>query len=113
MRSLVLAGSAVLFVGCATKFDAPPTLVEARAAYARIAAGPAGTQNRPLLQDAKNSLDSAEAALGTTWEYVVVDNAYLAIRKAELAEARAQLAEVVRGLNLAQQQLNDLEHPPK
>ncbi len=100
--------------GCAAagkydKFETPAALTEARATYARVVATPAATAHQSVMLDAKKDLDAAEAALGTTWEYVVIDNAYVAGRKAELVEVQADISVSVAKRDSVQQRLAELE----
>jgi outer membrane protein OmpA-like peptidoglycan-associated protein len=77
--------------GCATTMP-PNELVTARANYTRAAAGPASTLAPSDLNNAKKTLDQAEASFkeeGDTAE--TKDIAYGAARSAELAESRARI----------------------
>ena len=86
-QTLVLAIAAAGATGCGTT-QPSKDLVEARAAFARIQAGTAGTELPAEVYDAKKVLDQAESTRS-------VDDAYLAQRKAQLVEAhgKALLAE--------------------
>jgi outer membrane protein OmpA-like peptidoglycan-associated protein len=79
---------------CATSAP-PPELVEARATYARAAAGPAASLAAARLRLAKQALDDAELAFGGPAPHSVRTKAYVATRGAETAEAEAQ-AELLR-----------------
>ncbi|HSO35090.1 MAG TPA: OmpA family protein [Labilithrix sp.] len=72
---------------------APPSeLVDARAAYARAAAGPAAQLDPADLHTAKISLDAAERQFADESDSPgTKDTAYVALRRTELAESRARI----------------------
>jgi outer membrane protein OmpA-like peptidoglycan-associated protein len=106
--------------GCASA-QPPRELIDARAAYARAAAGDAPKVEPAALHDAKESLDHAEVAFEHDADSPMTrDKAYVAMRKAELAEvlasselARQQTAEAqariqeekIRSASAAREQL--------
>ncbi|CAN5880901.1 hypothetical protein BH11MYX4_BH11MYX4_26650 [soil metagenome] len=71
---------------------APPSeLVDARAAYARAAAGPAAQLDPADLHTAKMSLDAAERQFADESDSPgTKDTAYVALRRTELAESRGR-----------------------
>lgn len=90
LRIGLVLGAILTTVGCSAAI--PPTeLVTARSNYARAAAGPASQLAMADLDNAKKTLDVAEAAFkedGDTAEGK--DLAYAAARNAEIAEVRAR-----------------------
>jgi outer membrane protein OmpA-like peptidoglycan-associated protein len=88
-RQILIGACFVLSMGCA---HTPPTeLVQARAAYDRVAAGPAKEYNPAGLHVAKNSLLAAERSFQQKEDsWLVQGQAYIAMRKAELAESLAR-----------------------
>jgi outer membrane protein OmpA-like peptidoglycan-associated protein len=91
--------TALLLLGCgSTKVAAPKELIDARAAYASAASGPAAQYNPSDLHVAKTSLDRAE-------QWYAQDpgapetrtQSYLALRRAQIASAQGQT-----GLAIAQ-----------
>ena len=90
IRIGLVLGAILTTVGCSASI--PPTeLVTARSNYARAAGGPASQLAQADLDNAKKTLDVAEAAFkedGDTPESK--DLAYAAARNAEIAEVRAR-----------------------
>jgi outer membrane protein OmpA-like peptidoglycan-associated protein len=79
-------------VGCATP-PRPAELVDARAAYNRAQAGPAGETNRAGLMEARQALDAAEHEYRTDPRSKDVKTlGYVALRKAQTAEADGNTA---------------------
>ena len=88
--TLFIASAGALLLACA--HTAPRELVDARAAYARAADGPAKDHTPAELHVARDSLIVAERAFTDDGDTVLVrDQAYIAQRKAELAEVLAQM----------------------
>jgi outer membrane protein OmpA-like peptidoglycan-associated protein len=88
--AVTLAAGPLVGLGCAHSFPPPRELVEARAAYARAAGGPAQQLSPARLKLAREALNSAEMSYGGAPETEVRDRAYIAIRRAESAEAEAE-----------------------
>jgi outer membrane protein OmpA-like peptidoglycan-associated protein len=85
-----VAAVSLLASGCA---ETPKELVDARAAYKRASTGPAAQTNPVQVQEAKASLDDAEAACNSCWDNSAGrDKAYVALRKSERAEALSRNA---------------------
>ena len=83
-------------VGCAEAVP-PKELNDARAAYKTTAEGPAGKESLVELHNAKQSLDSAEAAFKDKGDdQETRDKAYVAVRKAEFAAATARTVVAAR-----------------
>jgi hypothetical protein len=97
-------------LACATTFDPPRELVSVRANYARVAASPASRGRKDLLDQAKKTIQESEAALGVSWDYVVIDKTYVAERTLELIETKAATEEAVRRVNDLSRELADLEN---
>jgi outer membrane protein OmpA-like peptidoglycan-associated protein len=93
-----------LAVGCAT--GPSPELLQARAAYARAASGPAPRVVPNLLQTAKEDLDAAEASRGVEGRH----RAYVALRRAETAEVSADGVLIVERLNQIDHALAEIQH---
>jgi outer membrane protein OmpA-like peptidoglycan-associated protein len=99
--------TALLLMGCgSTKVAAPKELVDARAAYAAAAAGPAAQYNPSDLHVAKTSLDRAE-------QWYAQDpgasetrtQAYLALRRSQIAAAQGQAGLAIAQRDQAQRAL--------
>jgi outer membrane protein OmpA-like peptidoglycan-associated protein len=98
--------------GCVTE-NPPKELIDARATYQRVAAGPAAELNPAGVADAKTQLARAEKSY-VDHKYDVVrsgdftrDEAYLAMRKAQLAETEAGAALASREKARLDRQLAD------
>jgi hypothetical protein len=89
---LSMAGIGVFGLACAQSYPPPRELINARSAYARATAGPARTLSAARLKLAKQSLNGAELAYGSTSEEEVRDRSYVALRQVETAEAEASAA---------------------
>jgi outer membrane protein OmpA-like peptidoglycan-associated protein len=102
----VLGVAAAVAVGCAT---APPVeLINARAAYARASAGPAGQLAPADLHKARLVLDQAERALSDERNLGrAVDFAYIAERTAQIAEVHARTALAEKETSRATRDLGD------
>jgi outer membrane protein OmpA-like peptidoglycan-associated protein len=93
-----LTATALAFMLACGATMPPNELVEARAAYHRAEAGPAGKVAPAQVHVAKKALDDAEKAFDDQGDQPEVrDKAYVALRKAQTAEARA-------GASVAEQQ---------
>ncbi len=92
MRLKIMKSAAfLLMVGCASA-QPPRELVSARAAYARVNAGPAAQSVPEEVRKARLALDSAERSFAEEPEGSVTrDLSYIAERKAQLAEAKGQI----------------------
>ncbi len=89
-HKIVVGSLGLLFVsalaGCAAAVP-PQDLVNARTAYHRASAGPAGQYDPADLHVAQVQLDAAEASFQKDGDTQATrDQAYIAVRKAELAE---------------------------
>lgn len=106
--TLFIASAGALLLACA--HTAPRELVDARAAYARAADGPAKDHTPAELHVARDSLIVAERAFTDDGDTVLVrDQAYIAQRKAELAEALARTEMFKKGIAAAGQQEDLIE----
>ena len=102
--SLTILAALAASTGCASA-QPPPELVDARAAYARAAAGDATQLTPAALHDAKVALDTAEGAFNKDADSPTArDKAYVAVRKAELAQVLASTALARRDEAQAQNQ---------
>jgi len=94
-RSQFVATIPVALIVITACGSAPPPaeLVDAREAYARANAGPASELAPVQLEDARQSLEAAEAAFEDDPEALSTqDLAYVALREAETAEAHGAVA---------------------
>ncbi len=85
-------GSLALLAGCATTtvVTPPPELAQARAAYSTAATGPAAQYAPGDLNEAKRTLDRAEALYrAQPASPAARGQAYVALRRVEIAEANA------------------------
>jgi len=109
IRSYAAALAAVvLALGVVACGSSPPPkeLLEARAAYQKAQAGPAGQVNPAQVHVAKESLDQAEKSFNddaTSPE--TRDRAYIALRKSQLAEAQAGMMVAEQDRDKAQRDL--------
>lgn len=102
-----VAAVSLLASGCA---ETPKELVDARAAYKRASTGPAAQTNPVQVQEAKASLDDAEAACMSCWDTSAGrDKAYVALRKSELAEVLGRNAVAGKDLEASNLQLAALQ----
>jgi len=102
-----VAAVGLLASGCA---ETPKELIDARAAYKRASTGPAAKSNPVQVQEAKTSLDEAEAACNSCMDNSAgQDKAYVALRKAERAEVLGRTAQLGGELNTANTQLAGLQ----
>jgi outer membrane protein OmpA-like peptidoglycan-associated protein len=102
-----VAAVGLLASGCA---ETPKELVDARAAYKRASTGPAAQTNPVQVQEAKASLDDAEAACMSCWDTSAGrDKAYVALRKSERAEAMSRNALAGNDLEASEIQLAALQ----
>jgi outer membrane protein OmpA-like peptidoglycan-associated protein len=94
MRSYLMAAvSLSLFTAACGAAVPPPELVDARATYARATEGPAGELAPVELEEARQSLETAEAAFeDDSGAPLTRDLAYVALRNAESAEAQGAQA---------------------
>lgn len=99
--------TALLLLGCgSTKVAAPKELIDARAAYASAASGPAAQYNPSDLHVAKTSLDRAEqwyAQDPTAPE--TRTQSYLALRRSQIAAAQGQTGLAIAQRDQAQRAL--------
>lgn len=102
-----VAAVSLLASGCA---ETPKELVDARAAYKRASTGPAAQTNPVQVQEAKASLDDAEAACMSCWDTSAGrDKAYVALRKSERAEVLGRNAVAGKDLEASNLQLAALQ----
>ncbi len=106
----ILGGTLLLGMGCAHDAPPPRELADARAEYARAAAGPARDQDSARLRLAKEALDRAEADYRNAGDdQVVRSEAYVALRRAQAAEAAADAALASQRRTAALNQLATLQ----
>jgi len=105
----ILGGTLLFGVGCAHE-PPPRELADARASYARAAAGPAREQDSAQLRLAKEALDRAEADYRNDGnDDVVASEAYVALRRSQAAEAAAAAALATQRREAALHQLATLQ----
>jgi outer membrane protein OmpA-like peptidoglycan-associated protein len=94
---------ALLFAAACAQALPPQQLLDARAAYAKAAEGPATTLNPAQLHVAKETLDLAEKTFADQGDTETTrDRAYLASRRAELAAAVARTTQIEQGTATSQ-----------
>jgi outer membrane protein OmpA-like peptidoglycan-associated protein len=94
---------ALLFAAACAQALPPQQLLDARAAYAKAAEGPATTLNPAQLHVAKETLDLAEKTFADQGDTETTrDRAYLASRRAEPAAAVARTTQIEQGTATSQ-----------
>lgn len=108
-RLALLTTTSIMAAACATT-PVPKALMDARAAYAGAANGPAAQLDPAQLHVAQEDLASAEASFHNEGDsFRARDLAYVAMREAQVADARARTIEYDQEVNLAQHRVEVTE----
>jgi outer membrane protein OmpA-like peptidoglycan-associated protein len=90
VRTFGLLGVTAASLAACASTQPPRELLDARAAYAKAASGPAAQLRPDTLNDARNTLNAAERAYASSADDADVNTiSYVSIRKSELAEMQA------------------------
>jgi outer membrane protein OmpA-like peptidoglycan-associated protein len=90
VRTFGLLGVTAASLGACASTTPPRELLDARAAYAKAASGPAAQLRPDTLNEARSSLNAAERAYASSADDADVNTiSYVSIRRSELAEMQA------------------------